>query len=137
MAKKPLKLLPAEHARMTYFYAPEAGFDPQALTDTGYWGNVAKDLRVGDEIIVVPEDAAWRAHLFVRATGKVEAVVQILSLVALGEAVEATQGGYSVKFRGRAKWSVVVEASGEVVKDMIDTKEEAAAWMSQHTKAMA
>ena len=137
MAKKPLKLLPAEHARMVYSHAPEAGFDPAGLIEPGYWANVAKDLRVGDEIIVVPEDGAWRAHLFVRAIGKIEALVQCLSLVVLGEEVEDAAGAYAVKFRGRAKWSVVVDASGEVLKDGLATKEDAAAWMTQHTNAMA
>ena len=137
MAKKPLKLLPVEHTRMTYFYAPEAGFDPAGLLEPGYWANVSKDLRAGDEILVVPDDQSWRAHLFVRSAGKVEALVQCLSMIALGEEVETQGGAYAVKFRGRAKWAVVVDATGEVVKDGLATKEDAAAWMMQHTKAMA
>jgi len=137
MAKRPLKLLPVEHNRMTYFHAPEPGFDPEAMMEPGYWANVSKDLRAGDEIIVVPEDQSWRAHLFVRSAGKVEALVQCLSMVTLGEDVSTQGGGYEVKFRGRAKWAVVVVATGEVVKDGLATKEDAAAWMVQHTKAMA
>ncbi len=137
MARKPLRLLPADHARVIYYFAPEIGVDPAELLIPGYWANVAASLRPGDEIIVIPEDGAWRSHLIVRAAAKVEATVQQLSLVMLGDPVEELDGPYKLAFRGRAKWGIVMVATGEVLKDGIETKEAAAAWMASHVKAMA
>lgn len=137
MARKPLRLLPADHARVIYHFAPEVGVDPAELLAPGYWSNVASTLRPGDEIIVIPEDGAWRSHLIVRAAAKVEATVQQLSLVQLGEQVIEELGAYKVAFRGRAKWGVVKQETGEVLKDGIETKEAAALWMASHMKEMA
>ena len=137
MARKPLRLLPADHARVIYYFAPEFGAEPAELLEPGYWSNVAATLRPGDEIIVIPEGGAWRSHLIVRAAAKVEATVQQLSLVMLGEAVDELIGAYKLAFRGRAKWGIVMQSTGEVLKDGIETKEAAAAWMASHMKAMA
>lgn len=140
MAKIPLKLLPADHYRKVYYQDKAAlGTVPDDLLVPGYWANVARDLRPCDEIIVMPEDMAWRAHVFVQAAGRNEAVVRMLSVVMLDEVAEVAEDAvYEVKWRGPArKFSVVKRADGAVVKEDFPVREQAAKWMQSHMTAMA
>lgn len=140
MTKLPLKLLPAEHYNRIYsvFLPPEAAMEE--ITAPGFWANVAKELRAGDEIKVMAEDMTWRAVLLIRAVGRVEAMVHVLAYDVMGEAatVSAVDCPYAVKWRGPArKWSVIRKDTQDVVKEDFPAQEAAGRWITDHMKAMA
>lgn len=142
MTKKPLSLNLEDHynAKWTHFVPP--GTDVEDVKDPSFWMNVARQLRIGDEIKVLTEDMSWRAVLIVRAVGRVEAVVQVLDYTELGDAAnmmpEVQDNPYEVKWGGpAAKFRVHRKDGGEVVKDQFQTKEAALQWVSNHLKIAA
>lgn len=142
MIKKPLHLNTSEHYNSNWTHFVPAGSTKEDVLDPSFWGNVARQLRIGDEIKIMTEDMAWRGLFLVRAVGRVEAVVQLIDYVDLGEKTAAltpaAESPYEVKWGSPAvKWRVHLRSNGEVVKDMFQTREEAAKWVGNHLMAAA
>ena len=137
---KPTKIFPAEHTVIVYHHSPEFGISLEDCLKPDYWTHVTKSLRVGHRIEILSADGSWWAMLIVRSVGRHDAVVQDLSYVELGEAVEAAteQSPYEIKWRGPAKkFGVVRKSDGEVIHDEFTVKEDAIRWMKNHLKSLA
>lgn len=139
--KKPLALQLEGHYNATWKHFVPVGSVKEDILAPSFWANVASKLRIGDEIKVLTEDMAWRALLIVRAVGRVEAVVQLLSYDDLGEAsdvLSVADNPYLVEWGSPAvKFRVKRKDTGDVVKDMFQTREAAEQWVKSHLKLAA
>lgn len=127
----------AEFDRNIYSLRPEHGTTLADVCTQEFWVHVAKRLKAGDRIEVMPVDGSWFAELYVRSANDKEVSVFVLRHVDFmaGEApVESDL--YEVKFAGRAKWRVLRRSDKEI---MIDGLEKAAAddWVTQNTQKLA
>src|SRR5690349_11175288 len=90
---------------------PEAGTPLERVLERDYWANIAAKMRAGDTLIVMPDDAAWRAELLVWDVGHNYALVSPLWHAKRPE-FEKTPGGseddFEVAFAGPIKkWRVI------------------------------
>lgn len=136
----PTKLTPADYAVTVYFHSPEFGVSLKDIQKPEYWVHVARQLRPGHRIEVLASDETYWAMLIVRAVGRTEAVVQVLQEVKLGksEAPADAESPFEIKWRGPTKkFSAVRKSDGAVVKEDMQTREQADQWLKNHLKTMA
>lgn len=139
------QMVPAEFARLTIVHNPERGTAIQELLHPEYWANVARDLRVNQAIAVISPDGEWEVELRVLAVGPFTAKVAIWHMQEWGKAKPQQDtgpaiqipDGYDVRYRGRAGWSVVRQSDGNILKDGLSSKGEAAGWLDVHLKTFA
>lgn len=104
--------------------------------------NDGRGLRINDEITVICDDGAFRAKLLVMAVQpRVGARVMCLDHWDFTEAkVEPLPKGdeaFEIKWRGGAKWSVVRKKDGVVIRDRMETEQEAQNELASYMKALA
>lgn len=120
-------------------YIPATGTPLEDLLRPEYWASI-KQLKAGCRIWVIAEDESYWAELLVRKVGQGYAKVQTLRSGSLQEpVVDLPQGeGYDIEFRGAiVKHRVVRKSDGHVLKQGLDTYEDAAAWLRDHKRMMA
>lgn len=120
-------------------YVPATGTPLEHLMRPEYWASI-KQLKAGCRIWVIAEDESYWAELLVRKVGQGYAKVQALRSGALQEpVVELPEGeGYEIQFRGAIiKHRVVRLSDKQVLKQGLDTYEEAAAWLRDHKRMLA
>ncbi|RWB98856.1 MAG: hypothetical protein EOQ56_19165 [Mesorhizobium sp.] len=131
----------AEAKRAVYRVHLFPDVNPEDLLDPGFWVHVGPQLRVDDRIEVVGADRAWFGEVMVLEVGKGASggarVAYIVSPVALtNNAVVAKPADHEVRWGGpNAKWRVVRIKDKTVLAEMLDSKEEGAAWISENLKA--
>lgn len=124
----------------------------QELLKPETWAHHSGKLKPFDEIIVVPQGAPYRAHLFVVDAGKGFAKVRLLDVKLINAApaeVEAPDevepadplgdsDPVSVKWNGpNDKFTVFRRADNEKLRVGFAVKDDALAWARVHMKAMA
>lgn len=120
-----------------YDMRPKAGTAFADVLNPEYWKHVARQIRTGDEFRVVPDDQAWYARLYVTHATLNEVFVSEIEHRPLHseEPSGSASDEYEVKFRGRAKWSVLRKSDGAVIKDGFDRRGDADAHLLEHVKA--
>lgn len=120
-------------------YIPVAGTPLHHLLRPEYWAGV-KQLKAGCRIWVVPEDEAWFAELLVRKAGQGYAKVQILRTGELDSVAVGAEpaDGFEIQFRGPLiKHRIVRVLDGHVLKDKLESYEDATLWLREHRKMLA
>lgn len=123
------QLTNAQHARLTYRLTLDAGQTYESLFKPSTWGHVAREIPKGTIIEAVAHDGAWFAQLYVRASSDLDVVVGAISKTEFGDLPSRSADEYEVKFRGRAKWSVMRVADKALMIEGLDTRELAEAWL--------
>lgn len=146
--EKPVRFIPAKESLFATSvdftfpmcsYIPEAGTPLEHLMRPEYWANI-KQLKAGVRIWVFAEDESYWAELLVRRVGQGYAKVQELrsgELDARGEDPKLTDG-YEIQFRGAVtKHRIVRNKDGQVLKQGLDSHEDAVAWLRDHKRMLA
>lgn len=123
----------AEFSRRVWCAAPERGLGVDDLLQPSYWAHVAKTVRPGDRIEAVAHDGSWFAEFYVISAGANE--VRVVSLRVASLTAQSVTVEYEVKFRGRAKWSVLRMTDKAVMVDGLDDEKAANDWLAQHQAA--
>lgn len=118
----------AEFARTVWVIKPEPGTTLEDLLQPETWAHIAKTLRPGDRIEVMPAGGEWFAELQVRSSANTEARVSLLRRVDFADPPTAASVEIDVKHRGRSGWSVIRKSDKTVLVDGLQTKEEADEW---------
>lgn len=131
-----------EVARNVWRVTPENSTPYEAVLDRHYWLNIARHLRVGDTIEVVPEGNAYWALLFVGYVDTPElpraADVSEIYYRALSFATKPLSADYDIEWRGpNGKFTLVSKATKAVLQGKFESKELAAAWLEDHLKKAA
>ncbi len=125
-----------------HFIAP-AGILPSDLVDPAHWAHLAHKFQEYTKLEVYAEDWTWRVLLVVRSAGQNWARVEALELNkfderSVDEGSNYILAGYAIKHAGSfAKWRVIREADGAVIRDKFPTKADAEAWLVEHAKNQA
>jgi hypothetical protein len=92
-----------------------------------FWSNIADRLRIGDFIDVHSDGRDLVARLYVREVSKTRASVALIGLTQFDAPIERFEAAvHRVKYAGpHAKWTVERISDGKVVRENIDTREDA------------
>lgn len=146
---KPERFTPASESRfMTsvefkapqVWYCPEHGTPLAHLLRPEYWASLSRKLPVNAHIHVDAEDGSYYAELKVLKVGQGYAVVMPLRHIEISADVRTpeVEDGYEIQWRGQiVKHRVVRKKDGHVLKQGLDTADDAAAWLRDHKKALA
>lgn len=120
-------------------YIPEAGTPLEHVLRPEYWASI-RQLKAGCRVWVFAEDEAYYAELLVRKVGQGFAKMQLLRSGELdaASADPALTDGYDIQYRGPVvKHRVVRLKDGHVLKQGLDTFEDASAWLRDHKRMLA
>ncbi len=138
MSKKLLQksIRPAEYDRIVWSVTPEADVSLKDLMAPDYWAHVAKSLKPGARIEVLPDSRSWFAELIVRSATDNSVNLAVLRHIEFDSPVKAADNGdpYEIKHRGGAGWSVVRKADKVAVFEKGQSKLEAERWLAEHTE---
>lgn len=147
---KPERFIPASESRFqtssdfgspVTSYVPEAGTPFEHLLRPEYWANI-KALKARCRIWVEAEDGTYVAELYVLKVGQGYAKVVTLPGYPFAlpgvSADPSVPDGYEIQFRGHmVKHRVVRLKDGHVLKQGLDTFEDAQAWLRDHKRMLA
>lgn len=145
---QPERFVPAAQSRFATsadFSFPRVSYIPEAGTPLGhlkrpeYWANI-KALKVGCLVWVMAEDDSYFAELLVRKVGQGYAKMQVLREGLLeAPVVDLPENeAYAIEFRGAiVKHRVVRKSDGHVLKQGLDSHEDATAWLRDHKRMLA
>lgn len=145
---KPERFIPASEARFStsvdftfpmVSYTPVAGTPLKHLLRPEYWASLKK-LHAGCRVWIYPEDESYWAELLVRKVGQGYAKMQLLRSGDLDQPTvdPAVTDGYDIEFRGPiVKHRIVRKKDGHVVKQNLDTFEEAMAYLRDYKRMLS
>lgn len=128
----------AEYKAPIVWYCPEAGTPFEHLLRPEYWASIKK-LQTNAHIYVDAEDGSYWAELKVLKVGQGYAKVMALRHVELSAAGAdpTVPDGYEIQFRGPiVKHRVIRLKDGHVLKQGLDTEDEARAWLRDHKRLL-
>lgn len=118
----------------------QRGTTLEDVKDKDYWKHVARNIKPHDEIIVISEDGAWRAHLFVNNADVVWAVVTVLDYKDLAnqERPQTQEEEYDITWTSFGKFAITKKGNEHLgpLKDGFQTKVEAYTWLDGHLKTI-
>ena len=113
----------------------------EEITQSSFFAHISRKLRMSDRIIVDREDGTHVAELRVMNAGdnwaKVEVIYEHKAKQTVTSPEEEISTDYEIKWRGRAKWSVIRKADKAVLSENIVEKFDAENWLREHLKAIA
>jgi len=127
-----------ETTQNAYTAEPPAGTSREDVMDPSFWMHVATRLRPKTEVTVLPQDGAFYMKVFVRYADRTSARIHELDYQELQivTAEEVENRLFDIGFNSGNLFFVYRKADSAVLQAKFQAKEEAAAWMSEHMKAM-
>lgn len=133
-----MKLLPnqlkeAAFQRTHFAACPAPGTTLEDIANNEYWTHVARKLRPGTLIEVLPEDMTFFATLIVLWVGMNVVRVKVLSFVNLGDEEATSEGEESankVAWRNGKNWCVLRRNDGAIIKENLASKKDALIWVA-------
>ena len=129
--KEPVKILEGRFGLASYLSNVWRITTPDDVTEKDimrpeFWAHVANRLRPCDEIIVIPDNQKFRLHLIITGSGKQWAKVEKLSRHDFKTESEDVGSPHMIKWRGPvAKWSVIRKSDGAIMRDRLESDEDA------------
>ena len=119
--------------------APPEGTRLEDLTNPVFWEHVARRLRIGDEVRVVPDDCSFYARLLVTNAVGARVQMKLIEGVQLEsvDGVGPQEGPYRIELKGRLKWCVINTSTGAIEEKNIETQADAARAMGDLQRALA
>lgn len=116
-----------------------AGTQLEDIENPELWVNVARQLSIGDEVRVIPEDHAFYARaLVVHAVGS-QVLMKIIAskeFESEGE-VKGIESPFFVALRGRKRYCLIERSSGIVIKEGIASLSLAHQELEDHMRALS
>lgn len=141
------KFTNAVYAQKTYIATPGYGVTLEQLMDESYWGNVARELKAGYMIEVLPEGLTYYARLLVVHADPTRAIVKLLQFNDFmadsqapkqNEIPNETAIGSKFKAERNGAWFRILRLSDkEVMKTGFRTMTDAEEWAEANLKVDA
>jgi hypothetical protein len=132
------RIRPAEFERIVWSVTPEADVTLKELLAPEYWAHVAKALKPGAKVEVLPESKSWFAELLVRSSTDNSVELVVLKHIEFDAPTVADDGEpYEVKHRGGAGWSVIRKSDKAVVFEKGQSKLDAERWVKEKAADLA
>lgn len=131
----------AESKRNVWFATPVEGTPFGELLQPAYWSHIARRLRPGDLIEVVPDENTYKAFLVVLDAGQNWAKVALDRKVDLSPPASVAAGDinkeYAVEWKGpHWKHAVIRVSDKQVVEKGFNTRDEAGRWIATNASRM-
>ncbi len=157
IGRERLQLEISGHSMAIWSLVLMAGTEPDDVLPVAFWAHCAGDFSAAQrqgqdrvlEVRVLTEDKKWKATLTVVDAGDNWARV-LFDTTEDGKRVITKLGGlkslykvvflpgHTVNFAGIfAKWRVVRDADGQVLRDKFNTEGDAYGWLSEYAKSVA
>lgn len=139
----PSRVKGIEFIQRAYFATAEAGTPFDALLDPGYWSHAAAQFTPYTKITAICEDGSFYAELLVISCDRTWAkVVPLIHKPLTTADVSLTESGrapeFEIYWRGpQLKFAVKRKADSAVIKDGLQTRDEADAWLKDYVKVIA
>ena len=127
----------ADQIRNIWSATVERHIIQENFLDETFWAHVAKMLRTGDRIEIMPEDNAYFAELMVLATGRLYAQVELMRFVAFDK--PSPQAGAAAEFRidwGGSISKYRILRNDDVLSEGHETEKAALRWRDGHIDAL-
>ena len=133
------RIRPAEFERIVWRVTPEADVSLKELLTPEYWAHVAKQLKPGAIVEVLPDSKSWFAELLVRSANDNSAEMFVLRHIVLDAPGTADdKDPYEIKHRGNALgWCVIRKSDKTAVFEKGQSKLEAERWVKDKAVEMA
>jgi hypothetical protein len=142
------KFKASHYVQKNFIATPDYGVTLAQVMEESYWGHVARELKSGYTIEVMPEGLPYYAKLIViHSDEKTRAVVKLLQYVDLvneapapvaAEIVKEVALGSKFKAERNGRWFRVIRVSDQtVMKSGCSTMAEAEAWALENLKTEA
>lgn len=135
------RLKGAEFAFNTWRLTVPSETTLEDLKRAAFYAHIARQLRMGDLIQVMPDNRSYFVELLVVDTASQYAKVAVLrdvKLEALQASTTAAFPGYSVEYAGdHERWRVIRESDRKQLKSGLASQTDAFTWLTNHLKAMA
>lgn len=130
-----------EHANQDWTVTVESGTSLEDVLNPAFFSNVANRLRPYDRIRVRVDTGEFYAELLVLHCGKTWAkTVKLYSFDLTKKTAEKVETGseeYRVQYRGpHLKFCVIRVSDNQPVKERLDTKLDAEAWLVNYSKVV-
>lgn len=135
----PTGLSVADYKRTLWFVTSSEGVTVEHVLEPEYWAHVAQRMKPFDRIELVSYDGTWMVDLLVITTGKTAAKVIKLHEYTLDGTyadLSSVNRTHEIKHRGPRKWSIIRISDGAVVKENIDTRDDAERELADYMKAL-
>ncbi len=107
----------------------------EQLLDETYWAHVARMLRSGDRIEVMPEDNAYFAELMVLATGRLHAQVEMMRYIEFDQpSPQASESQYRIDWGGSIDKYRIIRGD-DILSKGHETQKAANRWLDSHMQA--
>ena len=133
------RLVEAEHASRKWRATVPSGVTVEDVLRPTFWSHYTKNLKPGDDIDVVCEDATWRAILWVMFVGTTEVKTEVFIHKEFGllAGVTSMSDDYDVVWKGPVlNYAIINKANGEIVKDKLMPKSEAFNYLRKYLSTM-
>lgn len=130
----------SEFANSSWTITVEAGTTLEQVMAPEFLANVASQMRPYDKILVRVDDGVWYAELLVLTAGRTWVKTKaLLDLHLTSQDVDMTEAdradGFDIKHRGpHLKFCVIRKLDGSPIREQLETKDEARAWLADHLK---
>lgn len=135
----------AEYDNTVWAVALEAGTPYEEVFKPEFWSNVtvARNMKIGDEIKLFPDEGHYFARLYIRDVGRMWAKVAELykkdfdgAQTTAGE--DAVINDFIVKYQGRVNKHVVIRVKdNQMLQSGFNSVADAQTWIVEHRKALA
>lgn len=126
------------HAFASYSAYVPAGTKKADLVKPRLWANIARQLRVGDEIRAMPDDMSFVARLVVtyQMGGDVRVICESFTETNADVNDSETLSKFSVVPHGRGKWAVKNSKTGDLIAQDLPSQSVAYRQMEDHVRAL-
>jgi hypothetical protein len=126
-----------EFVRTTHVVEVEENVSFDDLLKPAAWAHVARELKPGDKIVLMPVEGHYNAELFVRDCGRTWAKVAKLAKVdfeTLALTDDAT-GEFKIERKGLAGYCVIRKGDNAIIVQGLKTQPDAQIALAEHIKA--
>jgi hypothetical protein len=141
---EPARFKGAEYERTAYVCTVENHVTREDLTEPSYWSHVAPKLRPWDKIEVRRDDGTYYAELIVLSSARTWAKVYVSAwhnLTSTDISQTEAEGNdleFDLKYMGpHRRFAIIRKSDGAVIKDSIQTRDEAEFYRKEHIKTIA
>lgn len=131
----------AEYRRQDLIVFPAVGTSIDDMLKPDYWVHVASKMKALDRIEVRPSDGQWWAEMLVQVVEPGAVKVMVLRAVDFSRAAspeaQPVPDGYTIKWRGAARWGVIRDEDKFVLHEGENSREGAEAWLTVHLRKLA
>ena len=132
-------LAPTDHVQQFLTAQPSEGTNREDVLKPEFWTHVARGIKSGTELRVIPKGGAWYGRYLVTFADQAQVRLKELEYVLLDETppdVVNSDGKFEVKWAGPvALWRIIRKEDKHLMREKMASRQEAYNWMNTNLRA--